>query len=225
MKITNNSTNVLCASSSAADLSLHTLSEGLCGSLVVYVIPESSSLLPPVRTASIHVSQSGAVFKRKQMLRPLFTSTPLSLRMWMCILDNGARRCCALAPSWKQAGRWSSCWASWSLGSSSCCRWRLSAAPTSPLPWVTECVSAPATRRASPTAWEPLNPAQVAHRFGPAKPQIFLPLLCDFHLLFRLRDNVQSVEPRPKVTPATLGYWRRCEELYPAIPDKTRSSG
>uniref|UniRef100_A0A8C9YPR9 Phosphatidylinositol glycan anchor biosynthesis, class S n=1 Tax=Sander lucioperca TaxID=283035 RepID=A0A8C9YPR9_SANLU len=30
----------------AADLSLHTLSESPCGSLVVYVIPESSSLLP-----------------------------------------------------------------------------------------------------------------------------------------------------------------------------------
>ncbi|XP_029028629.1 GPI transamidase component PIG-S [Betta splendens] len=29
-----------------ADVSLHTLSESLCGSLVVYVIPESSSLLP-----------------------------------------------------------------------------------------------------------------------------------------------------------------------------------
>ncbi|KAK5887497.1 hypothetical protein CesoFtcFv8_016096 [Champsocephalus esox] len=33
-------------SAADADLSLHTLSESLCGSLVVYVIPESSSLLP-----------------------------------------------------------------------------------------------------------------------------------------------------------------------------------
>lgn len=33
-----------------ADLSLHTLSESPCGSLVVYVIPESSSLLPQVKT-------------------------------------------------------------------------------------------------------------------------------------------------------------------------------
>lgn len=31
-----------------ADLSLHTLSESVCGSLVVYVIPQSSSLLPQV---------------------------------------------------------------------------------------------------------------------------------------------------------------------------------
>lgn len=45
----------LCLSSSSsssleADLSLHTLSESPCGSLVVYVIPESSSLLPQVKT-------------------------------------------------------------------------------------------------------------------------------------------------------------------------------
>lgn len=33
-----------------ADVSLHTLSESPCGSLVVYVIPESSSLLPQVQT-------------------------------------------------------------------------------------------------------------------------------------------------------------------------------
>lgn len=35
-------------SSLEADLSLHMLSESPCGSLVVYVIPESSSLLPEV---------------------------------------------------------------------------------------------------------------------------------------------------------------------------------
>lgn len=34
-----------------ADLSLHTLSESPCGSLVVYIIPESSLLLPEVKTA------------------------------------------------------------------------------------------------------------------------------------------------------------------------------
>lgn len=38
------------SSSLEADLSLHTLSESPCGSLVVYVIPESSSLLPEVKT-------------------------------------------------------------------------------------------------------------------------------------------------------------------------------
>lgn len=36
-----------------ADLSLHTLSESPCGSLVVYVIPESSSLLPQVKTTLV----------------------------------------------------------------------------------------------------------------------------------------------------------------------------
>lgn len=36
-----------------ADLSLHTLSESPCGSLVVYVIPESSSLLPEVQTLNV----------------------------------------------------------------------------------------------------------------------------------------------------------------------------
>lgn len=38
-----------CSSFLEADLSLHTLSESPCGSLVVYVIPESSSLLPKVQ--------------------------------------------------------------------------------------------------------------------------------------------------------------------------------
>lgn len=37
-------------SSLEADLSLHMLSESPCGALVVYVIPESSSLLPEVKT-------------------------------------------------------------------------------------------------------------------------------------------------------------------------------
>lgn len=36
-----------------ADLSLHTLSESPCGSLVVYVIPESSSLLPEVKSHNV----------------------------------------------------------------------------------------------------------------------------------------------------------------------------
>lgn len=39
---------------------MHTLSESLCGSLVVYVIPESSSLLPEVKTVFSNVSQYGA---------------------------------------------------------------------------------------------------------------------------------------------------------------------
>lgn len=51
-------TEIFCAL--AADLSLHTLSESLCGSLVVYVIPESSSLLPEVKTVFSDVSQCGA---------------------------------------------------------------------------------------------------------------------------------------------------------------------
>lgn len=42
------SLSLFCPSSLEADLSLHMLSESLCGSLVVYVIPESSSLLPEV---------------------------------------------------------------------------------------------------------------------------------------------------------------------------------
>lgn len=45
-----NSLHPACSSSSEADLSLHRLSESPCGSLVVYVIPESSSLLPEVQS-------------------------------------------------------------------------------------------------------------------------------------------------------------------------------
>lgn len=41
---------LLCHSSLEADLALHMLSESPCGALVVYVIPESSSLLPEVQT-------------------------------------------------------------------------------------------------------------------------------------------------------------------------------
>lgn len=218
-------TKIFCTLSLAADLSLHTLSESLCGSLVVYVIPESSSLLPEVKTVFIHVSQCGPVLKTQIIQKSLFTFTPLLLRMWMCILDNGARLCCVLAPRWKQAGHWSSCWPTWSLGSSRCCSWCLLAALTSPLLWVTECVSAPATKRALLTAWEPLNPAQVGHRFSPAKPHTFPSLLCDSDLVFRLRDNVQPVEPRPKIAPATLGYWRWCEDLHPTVTYKISSSG
>lgn len=40
----------LCSCFVEADLSLHTLSESPCGSLVLYVIPESSSLLHEVKT-------------------------------------------------------------------------------------------------------------------------------------------------------------------------------
>lgn len=62
-----NYTKIFCTSSLAADLSLHTLSETLCGSLVVYVIPESSSLLPEVKTVLINVSRCGTVLKTKLM--------------------------------------------------------------------------------------------------------------------------------------------------------------
>lgn len=45
---------------------MHTLSESLCGSLVVYVIPESSSLLPEVKTVFINVLRCGTVLKTKK---------------------------------------------------------------------------------------------------------------------------------------------------------------
>lgn len=48
-----NGSKIFCTSSLAADLSLHTLSESSCGSLVVYVIPESSTLLPEVKMFSL----------------------------------------------------------------------------------------------------------------------------------------------------------------------------
>lgn len=50
----------LCSCFVEADLSLHTLSESPCGSLVLYVIPESSSLLPQVKTPFLCVNAESA---------------------------------------------------------------------------------------------------------------------------------------------------------------------
>lgn len=117
----------------------------------------------------------------------------------MCILDNGARLCCASAPMRKWAGHWSSCWPTWSLGSSRSCRWCLLAAPTSLLLWVTEYVSAPATKRALLIAWGPLNPAQVGLCFSPAKVHIYY-CLCYMTLIFSLGYEItfSLLNPDPK---------------------------
>lgn len=68
-KKTHDDTKISCTLSLAADLSLHTLSEGLCGSLVVYVIPDSSSLLPEVKTVFINVSRCGTVLKTPKIMQ------------------------------------------------------------------------------------------------------------------------------------------------------------
>lgn len=51
----------LCYSSLEADLFLHMLSESPSGALVVYVIPESSSLLPEVKTFFFNVLMNGGI--------------------------------------------------------------------------------------------------------------------------------------------------------------------
>uniref|UniRef100_A0A8D3DPD6 Phosphatidylinositol glycan anchor biosynthesis, class S n=1 Tax=Scophthalmus maximus TaxID=52904 RepID=A0A8D3DPD6_SCOMX len=51
-----------CSSSAEADLSLHTLSESPCGSLVVYVIPESSTLLP--QDVDVYIGRRRTAFLR-----------------------------------------------------------------------------------------------------------------------------------------------------------------
>uniref|UniRef100_H3CXA4 Phosphatidylinositol glycan anchor biosynthesis, class S n=1 Tax=Tetraodon nigroviridis TaxID=99883 RepID=H3CXA4_TETNG len=76
----------------AADLSLHTLSEGLCGSLVVYVIPDSSSLLPEDvdvyigqrRTALLRV---GAQVKAGRTLEQLLTHLKPRLKQVLQVMS------------------------------------------------------------------------------------------------------------------------------------------
>lgn len=46
-----------------------------------------------------------------------------------------------------------------------------------------------------------------------------------FHLFFRVRDNIQSVEPRPKVTPATLGHRGCSADLHSAFAHKVGPLG
>lgn len=96
-----------------ADLSLHMLSESPCGSLVVYVIPESSSLLPEVKSfckvlmdGRISVksgSSNSDKNTQSKCLQPAF-ATPIPLRILTCILDSDAQLCCVLAPKWKWDG-------------------------------------------------------------------------------------------------------------------------
>ncbi|CAG00518.1 unnamed protein product, partial [Tetraodon nigroviridis] len=91
-KKTHDDTKISCTLSLAADLSLHTLSEGLCGSLVVYVIPDSSSLLPEDvdvyigqrRTALLRV---GAQVKAGRTLEQLLTHLKPRLKQVLQVMS------------------------------------------------------------------------------------------------------------------------------------------